>query len=434
MVKTYVITSAQYNSPIHTNLSNSIKQYCKVNDAELIIIPMSGRSHKDDTLDTRIDLDAIIAKSVRLNSNIRVSDYAIKPQQIDPSTGMGRFTQTQESTIFASPKQRLKVVPTSNVNIPRMMWTTGALTKPAYNDNRIGNIALQDHVYGGLVVNVMDDKTYHVRPLKALQNGTFIDLGVKYDGEKEPSKANIEAIVFGDWHLGDTNPLVNQANYNLINEMNPKRIILHDVFNGHSVNHHNMDKSVTRAIEKDKNSLERELSENHSFLSSIGDGPHKTIIVASNHHEFLNRYLESGRYINDPENLRMATKLIPDFIDGKNPYEVGVKQFGALPKDVKFLRRDEDYKVLGWQLGAHGDKGVNGARPGINSTEAAFGKSITGHTHSPELLRNTVVVGTSTNLRLNYTEGPSTWMNTHALLYDNGQIQLVNVINGKYRP
>ncbi|WP_196301251.1 hypothetical protein, partial [Streptococcus pneumoniae] len=84
--------------------------------------------------------------------------------------------------------------------------------------------------------------------LKALQNGTFIDLGVKYDGEKEPSKANIEAIVFGDWHLGDTNPLVNQANYNLINEMNPKRIILHDVFNGHSVNHHNMDKSVTRAI------------------------------------------------------------------------------------------------------------------------------------------------------------------------------------------
>lgn len=428
----YVITSAQYGAPIHTDFSKSLKKYCEVNNAELIVIPTSGKSIHDDTLDSRIEENAVISDSYKLNSNIRVSDYAIKPQQIDPSTGLARFTQTKESTIFASPKQRLKVVPTSNVAIPRMMWTTGAITKPNYNDNRIGRIAHGDHVYGAIVAEIVDDKHYHVRPIRALYNGTFIDLGIKYDGEKDPSQAGLEAIVFGDWHVGDTNQTVEKVNHELIKTFNPKRIILHDVFNGHSVNHHNVDKSISRASELDRHNLEKELSDNYNTLKYLSDGPHKTIVVASNHHEFLNRYLESGRYVNDPANLKIAAKLIPDFIDGKNPYEVGVNLFGKLP-NTKFLRRDEDYKVLGWQLGAHGDKGVNGARPGINSTEASFGKSITGHTHTPEVLRNTVVVGTSTNLRLNYTDGPSTWMNTHAFLYDNGQVQLVNIIDGKYR-
>ncbi len=433
MSKNYVITSAQYNSPLNKNFYDSLKNYCEFNNAELIVIPMSGKSVQEDVLDSKLDLDTIISNSVRLNSNIRVSDYAIKPQQIDPVTGLGRFTQTQESTIFASPKQRLKVVPTSNVNIPRMMWTTGALTKPNYNDNRIGRIALGDHVYGAVVVNVKDDKKYQTRPIRALANGTFVDLGIKYDGNKDPVKAGVEAIVFGDWHVGDTSPLVAKANYNMISELAPKRVVLHDVFNGHSVNHHLIDKNVSKAQRLERSSLEKELSDNYSLLSQISDGPHKTLVVASNHHEFLNRYLESGRYVSDSQNLKIAARLIPDFIDGKNPYEVGVNYINKLPDSVKFLRRDEDYKVLGWQLGAHGDKGVNGARPGINSTEASFGKSITGHTHTPELLRNTAVVGTSTKLRLDYTDGPSTWMNTNAVLYDNGQIQLVNIIDGQYK-
>ena len=107
--------------------------------------------------------------------------------------------------------------------------------------------------------------------------------------------------------------------------------------------------------------------------------------------------------------------------------------FYSTPKNVIFLKRDQDYKVRHWQLGAHGDKGGNGAKGSVKSREKAYGQSITGHTHTPEMLRRTIIVGTSTYLQLRYNEGPSSWMNTHALLYDTGKVQLVNIINGAWR-
>ena len=94
---------------------------------------------------------------------------------------------------------------------------------------------------------------------------------------------------------------------------------------------------------------------------------------------------------------------------------------------------DDDYKVRGVQLGSHGDKGMSGGRSSIRSREYAHGKSITGHSHTPEILRNTYIVGTSTFLRLPYTKGSaSSWMNTNAILYDNGSVQLLNIIDGRW--
>ncbi len=117
----------------------------------------------------------------------------------------------------------------------------------------------------------------------------------------------------------------------------------------------------------------------------------------------------------------------------KNPLKEGLLRCGGIPENITFLERNQDYKVLGWQLGAHGDKGGNGARASVQGLENAYGKSITGHRHTPEILRNTFVVGTSTYLSLSYNDGPSSWMNTHAMLWSNGKVQLVNIIDGKWR-
>jgi hypothetical protein len=62
------------------------------------------------------------------------------------------------------------------------------------------------------------------------------------------------------------------------------------------------------------------------------------------------------------------------------------------------------------------------------------GKSITGHKHSPGIFRDAFVVGTSTVLNLDYAAGaPSSWMNTHAVLYPNGKAQLINIIEGDFK-
>ncbi len=439
--KTYVVTSAQYCGLANKDFLAGLETYCSQHQAELMVLPMRGKDINQEDMDPLLVQylhQTSFKKGTALNDKIKVHNYPILPQMIDPSTGLARFPQNDVSTIFASPKQRLKVVPNSNMSLPKILMTTGAVTKPNYNTrNRQGIIADHDHIYGAIVVEIVDNETYHYRQLTAQKNGPFVDLGIKYNG-KETEPAVLEALVLGDWHTGDTNGEVRKATWEMIKEYKPRRIILHDFFNGHSVNHHEQGKlaSRARAAREGRLSLEEELKMNsgelHTFTEVAGDNT-EIFLVASNHNEFLNRYLEEGRFMAEHNNAALASRLFAALVEKKNPLQVGLEMCGGVPKNVQFLERDQDYKVRGWQLGAHGDKGANGARGGIRGIENAYGKSITGHSHTPEILRDTYIVGTSTDLRLDYTSGPSSWMNTHAMLWDNGKVQLVHIINGKWR-
>lgn len=433
MVKRYIVSSFQYNATVNHELLSSLDKYAKTQDAEILLLPMRGKSIEEDIVPQRLAQYNIISNDYKLNHKIQVSSYEILPQQIDPITGLARFTQNDVSTIFASPKQRLKVIPNSNKDLPKVLMTTGAITHPNYRDNRIGKIAAKDHVYGAIMVEVVNNTQYHYRQLVSSKNGTFYDINMySKKGIKRP-----EAVVFGDWHVKDTNLKVLKASIEMVQYLKPKRVFLHDLFNGHSISHHNVGKIVSLSNEYTKSglSLEQELSDVARDLDYLRDNfPKGTeiIIVASNHDEFLTRYLEDGRFINEPQNTLIASKLLTAYIEGKYPLKEGVGMFTST-KGIKFLTRDDDYKVLGWQLGSHGDLGANGAKGSINSKELAHGKSITAHTHTPEIQRNTLVVGTSTNLKLSYNRGYSSWMNTHAVLYSNGKTQLINIIDGKWK-
>jgi hypothetical protein len=121
----------------------------------------------------------------------------------------------------------------------------------------------------------------------------------------------------------------------------------------------------------------------------------------------------------------------------EDPLKYGVEKMGNINlkcmNKIKWLKRDEDLRLADIQLGAHGDKGANGARGGLQSMEFAYGNSVTGHSHSPEVLRGAWQVGTSSHLKLGYNVGPSSWLNSSCLVYPNGQRQLINAIKGKYR-
>jgi len=399
---------------------------------------MAGASIKDDELDEMLakysTFDGV--RDVRLNQKIRVSNYQIRPQQIDPVTGLSRFTQSDTSTIFASPKQRLKVIPNGS-DYPKVLMTTGAVTHPRYRDNRIGRIARLDHVYGALVVELDGRKKYHYRHIAAQKNGKFVDLGVEYDG-KNMYEARPEAMVLGDWHTGETNPKVKAETFRMMEQYQPRRVFVHDFFNGDSISHHNIGKVVTQAKVHQRTGLDlgreleasyRELMEIYKHLPEDAE----LVLIQSNHDEFLHRYLQSGRFIDEGRNALVASKLLTAYIEGTDPLRAGLEMQGDIPDNIRFLGRKEGYKVRGWELGKHGDQGANGARNSVRSTENALGKSISGHKHTPEIQRNTFIVGTSTGLDLEYMTGYSSWMNTHAMLYHTGRAQLVNVINGKHR-
>jgi hypothetical protein len=71
----------------------------------------------------------------------------------------------------------------------------------------------------------------------------------------------------------------------------------------------------------------------------------------------------------------------------------------------------------------------------MTTKENDFGKSITGHVHQAQILRDTYTVGTnSLPLTPYYMRGyPTASSHTHAMLWDNGTVQLINEIGGKFR-
>jgi len=433
--KKYVITGAQRGARVNSDFLASLETYARVNNAELIILPIKGRTVDDTQLDESLVDYKTIDKNYQLNSKIRVSNYEILPQMIDPITGLGRFTQSDVSTIFAAPKLRMKVIPNSNIRLPKVLMTTGAVTMPNYRNNRIGRIAEQDHTYGAIVVELQGKTNYHYRQINALKNGIFYDLGMKYQGDNNPLVRQPEAMVLGDWHYGDTNKKVRAETFRMIEQYKPKRIFIHDFFNGYSINHHEKNQVATQARNSNMLSLEDELYKGFKELEKICQiaGNSEVVIVKSNHDEWLEQYIQKGDWLKEPQNSLIASKLFQYTVIQKDPLEVGYSMFGYLPENLKFLGIDDDYKVRGWQLGSHGHIGAHGARGSVRSIEYSQGKSISGHTHTPQIFRNVWQVGTSTNLKLNYNRGYSGWMNTHAMLYDNGKSQLINIVNGKHR-
>ncbi|MBT3397410.1 hypothetical protein HOA55_00180 [archaeon] len=428
---------ADLNKPLMRN----IERMCDDYGAEPIILKMSGKSVKEDVMHESLDgLPEPYRGNRALNNNIKISDMVVPPQNVDPSTGRLRFAQKDTTLVYAHSKQRLRAVPSSNAKLPKLLITTGAITNPNYKrTNHKGDVAFRDHAFGGVMVEVIGDETYNVRHVRAMKNGTLVDMGRKYAAGRAATTAKTEALVLGDIHMGDHDPKTMAANYEMIDHFQPQRLLLHDLLNGNSVNPHEKDNLITRAKQwKDGQlSIEKELklcnAELNRFANAMGTG--KVYVVASNHNFFLDRYLESGRIEEEPWNTEIALKLASKMVEGEDPVKAGIEMMGPLPSNVHFLDLEDDLKVRGYQLASHGHKGNSGARGGnAASRELAHGRSISGHSHTPEHLRDTIIVGTSTKLSLPYTRGSaSSWMGANAVVYDNGLAQLLPIIQGKWK-
>lgn len=434
MAKKYIITSAVPGADLNDKFYKSIQTYCKKNKAKLLIIPTLPMSRKD-ILDIDVPEECLVTKNLPLNSKIRISNIHIRPTQIDPVSGLQRNSQTDGSFIFASPKQRLKFVPNSNTKYPHALMTTGAITLPTnYKQDRAGQIAEMDHVNGALIVEIVDNNMYHFRQVQADdKDGSFIDLGVQYLSTGKMRKAEVEAVVFGDWHSLQTDPVVRRVSLKMIERFKPERTIVHDGLDFYSRNHHHKGKNILNARKADLCNVDKELNIFALDMKEIAKRSKSVVVVKSNHDEALDRWLESGAYVEDDRNFEIGHQLALIALKGRDPLEHYVRSKTSVP-NVRFLKRDEDLKLSSRkiQCGSHGDIGSNGARGSTAAIELAYARSISGHSHTPEILRGAFVVGTSSYLKLEYNRGPSSWMNTHCILYRNGSRQLLNIIDGNY--
>lgn len=444
----FVVTTAVTGAPVHRGFYDALKNYCEATGARLLILPSMDPAAIVTTrqfVDPLLKEEHLVFKDLPLNANLFLSSIKLSAKHIDPITGLGRMGQRDGSFIYASPKQRLKMVPTSNVGLPHALMTTGAITVPAYDSerymsHRTAYIADYDHVVGAIVVEVENNRFFHFRQVQADPDGAFIDLSTRYHptGRREPVRP--EALVLGDWHSEQNDPVARAAFIegpgSVCKVLRPRTLIVHDGFDGISINPHECHDALLRARRYSQNLLDLEAACRlyASDLDMMARHVEEVVVVKSNHDEFLHRYIADGRYLKDPMNHGTAVRIAAAIAAGApNAVQAAVEMFGLKNKDaITWLEYDDDYRVAGIQCGAHGHKGPNGARGSLRGMEAAYGASVTGHAHTPEILRRAFQTGTCSFLKQDYNKGPSSWMTTSCTIYDDGARQLLNVIDGKW--
>ena len=225
--------------------------------------------------------------------------------------------------------------------------------------------------------------------------------------------------------------------------LRPKVLVRHDVFDGYSVNPHHRRDPIAKFAKHHAGAddLEAELQGAIDHIDETTPKDSVNVIVASNHTDFLIRWLKDMDPKDDPRNAIVyhelmaaclrAAKMSPAGVKGIDPFAHWVAP--RLKSKARFLSRTEHYVIKGIVLQLHGDDGPNGSRGTPTGYSKLGAKTVIGHSHAPGIYWGCYQVGTSTPLRLEYNRGPSSWFNTHCFVWPNGKRQLVHLVKGKWR-
>jgi hypothetical protein len=440
--KKFVITSAITGCFVDKKFLSSIENYCKRNKAKLLVLTCTDRAKSGDIehVDKAL-MDLLITGDIYLNNNLFISSIKIPAKQTDPSTTVVRIGHKSGSVIYASPKQRLNSLATASGKLPLITLGTGAITIPDYRTDHYKVKSTEykaemDHIMGAIICEVKNEEFFYFRHIQAEKSGAFIDLDTKYKADGKVEKVSGGAFVLGDWHSGSTDPKAAKCWKEVSDLVKPRYIVLHDVFDGASISPHETNNLIVRArkAENNKLSLEDELEYLTKDIDMLSKWADDILVVWSNHDDWLYRYIKDGRFLNDPQNLRISFKLGSAIMDGWNPLEYATKElYKSKASNIRWLTANSSFKYAKYELACHGHIGSNGSKGSLKALERAFGKCISGHTHTSGMLRDAVQVGTSTYLELEYTKGPSSWLQSSCVVHPNGSRQLIHCIEGSWR-
>jgi hypothetical protein len=486
--KIFVVTSAQNATPLHEGFWNSLLQYCEFRGAELMVIPIRYKNATSrwtesqanaewwldapaepydaeiHTKETEVQYYARVYPNRKylwnvrkaLNKNISVlGDIKVQPTAVSPLSGFEGITHG-ESGILGHTKLQLKVIATPQGKYPKILTTTGACTVKNYSDTRAGKLGDFHHTLGAAVVEI-DGPRFHLRQINASKDGSFYDIvdgevtlfGADFSGGKPwTNTTGVPGLVMGDTHVEGIDPDVERATFQeIIPQLKPSKIFWHDLEDGGSVNHWaQKNPFVTGARHFSKaGSAEEEFYSALKFVTDRTPGLSQSVIVASNHNDWLHRWIlerdwktlspkDRGFYLKVASKLYEQSKLLTgDDAERLNAFIILAKERFADNGSVRVLDYEESCLVEGVECGMHGHYGPNGSRGSARSMRRIGVKSIIGHSHTPAIEEGCYQVGTSTKLTRGYTHGPSSWLNTHCVIYPNGKRTLINVIDGKWR-
>jgi len=453
--KRFVITAAQNATPVFTPFFEALRQYCEHTGAELIVVPY--RYHNPTSMWSQKSKDQdwwapelapyLCEQRIPLNRHLTLlGDIKTQPTATRPLSGFETITGGR-SAIVAHPKLELVTIPTPHHRLPKILTTTGACTARNYTESKAGKKGDFHHTLGACVVEIHGG-TFHIRQINAMQDGTFMDMNHEYSDAGWVYHEGVEALVMGDTHFEFVDPDVVKGTFGeggIVETLRPKRLVWHDIHDFYSRNHHHEGEVFTNFAKHHalRDDVKEWLRKTFEFVDAVTPAGVESVFVPSNHPDALARWVKHADWRSDPRNavflLETALVMLKSSVmtdSGTSTVDPFVYWAGQMLKCADrctFLKRDESYQVKDIELCYHGDKGANGARGSISGFGKIGAKTVIGHSHSPGIRDGAYQVGLSARYRLEYNSGPSSWLQTHCVVYPNGKRSLINIIDGKWR-
>lgn len=441
-----VITSAQNNCDIHHEFFDSLIGYCERRGASLHVIPVKYALYEEDELEWNVPAKYTLTESVKFSRKLRIlGNISINPTLENPVAGMD-YLSKGDSLIIGHPQLQMKTLAVNAVDSSAIIVSTGSCTEPHYSQTKQGEKARFNHSYSAIVVE-KDGDQFHLRVLNADDTGGFYDIDGYQIADSFTPITHVEALITGDEHAIFADPHVKNATYlfddSIVKTLKPSIIVRHDVLDCYSISHHHKHNFFLKygKFKTGLNDIEAELKITLNHILATTPPKTTNLIVSSNHHDHLERWLNEADIRNEPWNAKIYHHLMYMMLDNvkidgdtfsyTQPFELWVNSHNI--DSIKFVSRTESEKIFDIEISNHGDVGTNGSRGSLLQYSRLAFKNVIGHSHSPGINKGAYQVGTSSNIKLEYTRGPSSWMHTHCVIYPNGKRQLINILNGRWR-
>lgn len=441
----YVLTCAQNNTDINKLLFNILLNYCTVNNAKLLIGKVTYNktgflqpdlAHEQCWYDPDLTQFLVSGHIALGNNHHFISDANVIPTAKNPLSGFDGATPAGVHAIIPATKIALKVSAALKGAKTKIVTSTGSITKRNYIMRKSGAIASIEHNFGAVFVDTETDTIRHLELM--VDSNCIYDLQNCYTVDDCTTNDSVSCVQLGDIHAEKMEAHNLESAIYLIKCLNPANIILHDVMDFSSRNHHNIkDPAFLHEQHIKNNTVAKDIKQVAKIIDRICNESDnaKVHIIESNHDLAINTWLKNSDFRQDPINaityLQCMLALYKHQERHKNS-KFNMLQYvykhignGKNTESVIFHDTDESVKISSIEHGCHGHNGINGSRGSPTSFRTLGIPMNTGHTHAPSICGKVYTSGVTASLDMDYNKGASSWRIAHVVTYNNGQRQLI---------
>lgn len=461
-IERWLLTSAQDETAVHGAFWRNLHAYAEAVGAEVLV---GGFTYNKALFEDHAARTAVFASEVRpylihddrmLGPLMFAARVNTLPTAARPLSGMEGYSRGAWA-VYPHAKIQLTSVPALPGTHPAMVMTSGACTVPNYIEKKAGLKAEFHHQVGATIVELDERGRLFCRQIAAAGDGSFHDLDAVVRDGRVTHGQRVEQISWGDVHIPKIDPVVARTCWgydvasgaivdtgSMVHALRPRHQAFHDLHDHAARNHHRREDphfAVARAA-TGTDRVEDEIEQVARFLRATSFDWCTSVVVASNHHDALNRWLREGDPRKDPVNARYWCELNAEWFRRIEQQDKDFDVFAWAVQqkdagDAVFIPRSGSYVVCqaagGIETALHGDEGPNGARGSALNMNRMAMRINRGHDHSASILDGVYTAGLCGLLDQGYNTGPGSWSHSQIVTYPNAKRSIVTIIDGKWR-